>query len=160
MSGVTSLEKETGKYQVETIKNISNDCELDKQCVAECFHTIASNNGKFNGACLHLEALLNHALLSTLFRHHMQEVILSFFESTFGKSSTGSPQIMFFKVLKKWGTINLGVDTTVLESLNNENLFTSAREKLQGLRSSFTTTTKVKLLHCGQLSQNKLKYKN
>ena len=46
-------------------------------------------------------------------------------------------------------------------SSNSENLFVRSREKLQGFRSSFTTTAKVKLfLHCGQLSQNKLKSKN
>ena len=64
-----------------------------------CFDTTASNTGKFNGACINLEALLNHPLW-TACRHHMHEVILSqVFKSIFGKSS--SPQIMFFEILKK-----------------------------------------------------------
>ena len=46
----TSLEKGIGENQAEAIKSILNDWELDKQCVAMCFDTTASNTGKFNGA--------------------------------------------------------------------------------------------------------------
>ena len=92
---ITSLEKETGKNQAEAIKSILNDWELDNQYVAMCFDTKASDTGKFSGACIHLEALLNHPLVWTACCHHMHEVILSqVFKSIFGKFS--SPKIMFF----------------------------------------------------------------
>ena len=91
----TSTEKRTGKNQAEAIKGILNDWQLDKQCVVMSFDTTASNDRKFNGACIHLEALLNHPLIWTACRHHIHEVILSqVFKSIFGNSS--SPQIMFF----------------------------------------------------------------
>ena len=102
--GTTSPKKETGKNQAEAIKNILHDWELVKQSVATCFDTTASNTGKFHGACIHSEALLNYPLLWTPCCHHMQEVILSHvFKSIFGKSS--SSQIMFFEILKKNGTL-------------------------------------------------------
>ena len=98
--GTTSLEKGTGKNQAEVIKSVLNDWELDNQWVAMCFDTTILNIGKFNDACIHLEALLNHPLLWTACCHHMHKVSLSqVFKSIFGKSS--SPQIMFFEILKK-----------------------------------------------------------
>ena len=74
--------------------------------------SIASNIGKFNDACIHLESLLNHSLLWTACRHHMHEVILSpVFKNIFVKSSR--PQIIFFEILKKkWSTLNFAVDMT------------------------------------------------
>ena len=61
--GTTFLEKEIGKNQAEAIRSILNDWKLDKQCVAICFDTTVSNTGKFSGAYVHMEALVNHSLL-------------------------------------------------------------------------------------------------
>jgi len=108
--GTTSVEKGTGKNQAEAIKNILCNWDLEKQCVAMCFDTTASNTGKFNGACILLEALLDHPLLWTACRHHVHEVILSqVFKSLFGKSS--SPQITIFEDLKKkWLHLDFAAD--------------------------------------------------
>jgi len=110
--GTTSLEAGTGRNQAEAIKGILNNWNLEQQCIALCFDTTASNTGKFNGACILLEALLDHPLLWTACRHHVHEVILSqVFKSLFGKSC--SPQIALFELLKRqWPNLDLAVNTT------------------------------------------------
>ena len=69
-----------------------DDWEITEKCVAMCFDTSASNTGKFSGACILLEELLDRSLLWIACRHHVLEVILAnVFKCIFG-SSTG-PQI-------------------------------------------------------------------
>ena len=77
-----------------------------------CFDTTVSNTGKFNGACILLEALPVHPLLWTACRHHVHEVILAhLFKCLFGNSS--SPQITIFELLKrKWPSLDFAADTT------------------------------------------------
>ena len=91
----TSLKRGTGRDQAEAIKHILNAWNLEEQSVAMCFVPTASNTGKFNGACILLEALLDHPLLRTACRHHVHEVISAHvFKCFFGNSS--SPQITIF----------------------------------------------------------------
>ena len=95
--GTTSSERVTGRHQAEAIKHILNAWNLKKQSVAMCFDTSASNTGKFNGACIFLEALLDHPLLWTACCHHVHEVILAHvFKCLFGNSST--TQITFLNL--------------------------------------------------------------
>ena len=73
LQGTTSLERGTGRDQAEAIKHILNAWNLEEQFVAMCFHTTASSAGKFHGACILSEALLEHPLLWTTCRHHVHD---------------------------------------------------------------------------------------
>ena len=112
MLGPTSLERNTGSDQAEAIKHILNAWNVEEQSVAMCFDTTASNPGKFTGASILLEALLDHPLLWTACRHHVHEVILAHvFKRLFGNSS--SPQRTIFELLKrKWPSLDFAADTT------------------------------------------------
>ena len=77
-----------------------------------CFDTTSSNTGKFNGACILLEALLGHPLLWTACRHHVLEVVLSNVAKLIFGVSTG-PKIECFDILShKWTKLDLHKKTS------------------------------------------------
>ena len=79
------------------MKHILNAWNLEEQSVAMCFETTASNTGKFNGACILLEALLDHPLLWTTCRHYIHEVILAhIFKCLFGILAVHKRQFLNF----------------------------------------------------------------
>ena len=102
-----------------------------------CFDTTASNTGKFNGACILLEELLDHPLLWTVCRHHVHEVISAHVSKClFGNSS--SPQITIFELLKrKWPSLDFAADTTHI----NKSFFQMDSEDMS---SAYKTLHKIK----------------
>ena len=132
----TSLERGTGRDRAEAIKHILNAWNLEEQSVAMCFDTTASNTGKFNGACILLEALLNHPCLWTACRHHVHEAILAHVFKCLGNSS--NPQITIFVLLKrKWPSLDFAADTTHINTL----FFQMASEDMS---SAYKTLHKIK----------------
>ena len=97
--GITDLDSGTGLNQAKAVKNMLEEWIIERQCVAMCFDTTASNTGKFAEACILLEAIIGHPLLWISCRHHMLEVIPGdVFKVIFGPSS--SPIVEFFDILK------------------------------------------------------------
>ena len=109
--GTTKLESGSGLNQAMSIKHMLDDWDIEELCVAMCFDTTASNTGKFNGACILLEGLLDHPLLWTACRHHILEVVLSrILKFFFGESS--GPKVEVFEILKKkWPSLDLTRNT-------------------------------------------------
>ena len=56
--GTTDLHNGTGLNQAMAIKDILEEWNIVKQCVATCFDTTASNTRKFTGACILMEAFI------------------------------------------------------------------------------------------------------
>ena len=72
--------------------------------IGMCFDIIASNTGKFTGACKFLEESIGQKLLWLTCRHHMLEVLLSdVFTRCFEPSS--GPEILVFKTFREKWTI-------------------------------------------------------
>ena len=78
---------------------------------AMCFDTTAANTGRFSGACILLEAILDRSLLWIACRHHMLEVVLSqVFKSIFGDSV--GPNVELFQQLKnQWQSVDFTQST-------------------------------------------------
>ena len=132
----STLERGTGRDQAEAIKHILNAWNLEEQSVAMCFDTTASNTGKFNGACILLEALLDHPLLWTACRHHVHGVILALVFKCFFYNSS-SPQITIFELLKrKWPSLDFAADATHI----NTSFFQMDSEDMS---SAFKTLHKI-----------------
>ena len=102
-----------------------------------CFDTTASNFGKFSGACILLDALLDRSLLWIPCRHHVLEVILAnVFKCILG-SSAGS-QIELFKRLKEnWQS----VDTTKAASHLDAPSSACPKGDIEYARQSFLNVT-------------------
>ena len=58
--GTTGLRRGTGLQQAEAIKELLDEWDFTDSCVAMCFDTTAANTGRFSGACILLEAILDH----------------------------------------------------------------------------------------------------
>ena len=71
------------------------------------FDTTSSNTGKFAGACVILQQLLDRQILWLPCRHHILELIVgAAFTEIFG--DTTGPEVTLFKVLKtSWGSLNI-----------------------------------------------------
>ena len=110
--GTTRLESGSGFNQANAIKSFLDEWNIQELCLAMCFDTTSSNTGKFNGACILLEALLGHPLLWTACRHHVLEVVLSNFAKLIFGVSTG-PKIECFDILShKWTKLDLHKKTS------------------------------------------------
>ena len=60
--GTTDLDCGNGLNQATAIKNVREEWNVEERCVATCFDTTSSNTGKFAGACILLEALIEDTL--------------------------------------------------------------------------------------------------
>ena len=105
------LRRGTGLQQAEAIKELLDEWDLTESCVAMCFDTTAANTGRFSGAYLLLEAILDRSLLWIACGHHMLEVILSqVFKSIFGDSA--DPSVELFQQLKnQWQSVDFSQST-------------------------------------------------
>ena len=114
--GTTVLDSGTGLNQARAIKDMLEEWNIKELRVTMYFDTIASNTGRFAGACILLEAFIGYPLLWTFCRHHMLEVILGdAFKVIFGPTS--SPMVNFLGILKsKWPTLNLSSITRIDDS--------------------------------------------
>ena len=110
--GTTRLESGSGFNQANAIKSFLDEWNIQELCLAMCFDSTSSNIGKFNGACILLEALLGHPLLWTACRHHVLEVVLSNVAKLIFGVSTG-PKIECFDILShKWTKLDLHKKTS------------------------------------------------
>ena len=109
--GTTGLRRGTGLQQAEAIKELLGEWDLTDSCVAMCSDTTAANTGRFSGACILLEAILDRSLLWIACRHHMLEVVLSqVFKSIFGDSV--GPSVELFQQLKnQWQSVDFTQST-------------------------------------------------
>lgn len=97
----------TGKTEAQTVKAALDDWGVTDKIVACGFDTTSSNTGKFAGACVILQQLLDRQILWLPCRHHILELIVgAAFTEIFG--DTTGPEVTLFKVLKtSWSSLNL-----------------------------------------------------
>ena len=75
------------------------------------FDTTAANTGRFSGACILLEAILDRSLLWIACRHRMLEVVLSqVFKAIFG-DSVGTSDELFQQLKNQWQSVDFTQST-------------------------------------------------
>ncbi|XP_057329829.1 uncharacterized protein LOC130670438 [Microplitis mediator] len=115
---IPKIDGSTGINQATAVFEVISDWNLSNQVRSLCFDTTASNTGKNEGACIHLEKKLNKKMLHFACRHHILELILTAIFSSELEPAVSGPQIKLFeRFKKKWPTI----DKTEFEGGNIEN---------------------------------------
>lgn len=104
--GIPAISSGTGKQQAIAVHDMLKEWDLVDKVEALCCDTTASNMGRFQGACVFLEGILDKDLLYLPCRHHIFEIILrSVFEQKMEKSS--GPVVQIFKKFREtWNKIN------------------------------------------------------
>lgn len=105
--GVPKMDNGTGLCIATTIFEILRARGLLEQIEALIFDTTASNTGRFNGAAVLFEEMVERELLHLPCRHHIYEIILrSVFELKL-KLKTTSPHVALFDSFKQgWNEID------------------------------------------------------
>ena len=86
---VPKIPDATGQTQSKATFNVLQEWQIHSNVVALVFDTTASNSEWINGACKHLELLLNQRFLWCACRHHIFERILcTVFQELFGASNS------------------------------------------------------------------------
>lgn len=122
--GVPKISKSSGRQQALAVFDLLEEWDLSTRVQAICCDTTASNMGRFQGACVLLEQMIERDLLYFPCRHHIYEIVLkSVFENKIAKSS--GPEVTIFKGFQKaWPKID---QTNFQSSINDQYV----REKLQ-----------------------------
>lgn len=116
---VPKLESSSGKHQAKAISTALYDWNLNGNVQIMCCDTTASNTGRFNGACVLLEQILERELLLFSCRHHVYELVLKSVFETKIKQVTSSPDIPIFKKFRdNWKNINTNKIDLCLDFVN------------------------------------------
>lgn len=96
--------------------------DVEEKVQALCCDTTASNLGRKQGACVHLEQILEKELLYFPCRHHIFEILLrSVFDEKMKKSSGPSVQI-FNKFREEWAEIKKKSFKSGMEDVHVKNI--------------------------------------
>lgn len=90
------LPSSTGQAVAEAVCAALNEWGIAEKVRAMSFDTTSLNTGQNNGACVLLEEMLGHKLLSFACRHHVFELVIgAVFQLCMGTSS--APEVLMFK---------------------------------------------------------------
>ena len=103
---VEKIPNGTGREQSNAVVNALEDWNLSDKVVSMVFDTTASNTGRLNGACTHIEKMLEKNLLYFACRHHVMELVAKAAFTTLFKSTRGPDEVLFKRFQAKWETID------------------------------------------------------
>ena len=76
--GIVKIASGTGTAQARATFQLLSLWDVSGDVVGMCFDTTSrSNTGRFSGACVMLEKLMNRNLMYFACRHHVHEIIIS-----------------------------------------------------------------------------------
>ena len=103
--GAPKIESGSGRRIAEAFHDVLIEWGISEKVVASSFDTTSSNTGMQEGACFHLDKLLNRKLISLGCRHHIYEIILkNVFDKKHGATS-GPETLIFNRFANKWNQI-------------------------------------------------------
>lgn len=161
--GIPAISSGTGKEQAEAVYALLKEWDVVQNVQALCCDTTASNLGRFQGACVLLEQMIEKDLLYFPCQHHILEIILrSVFDQKLRKSSGPNVQI-FNKFRDSWSKIDktnfkCGIeDMQVKDLLGDSNeviLFATETLNEEHARDDYKEFLQLALIFLGVTSQN------
>lgn len=101
--GIPKVAKQTGVIEGAAVYEALLDWNVEKNTMAICFDTTASNTSTSVGVCAILEQKLNRHLLHFACRHHILELLAgAAFKATVEPSTSGPRIPLFEKFRKAW----------------------------------------------------------
>ncbi|KAK7572169.1 hypothetical protein V9T40_012805 [Parthenolecanium corni] len=105
---VPDLNVSTGQEIASAVYDVLEEYNLSNKVQAFVFDTTASNTGRLNGACVHLERKLERDILWLPCRHHIFELVLQGVFQELKIATMSGPDIPLFKRFKKeWEKFDL-----------------------------------------------------